>query len=309
MSAAYDSNPPFIEPVTRERLQAYLKRSWLKRDSTAFNSSSVALTQTSAYYSGLWESRSHLLDVTSEQGALARAASCKDAGVRSVITLVDTQETFQPNPLVVKVLADHERRTGQSIHYQALDLQGKILYAGVPSKEFYYQPKQKILERARAWKQEKNALPVAPSTLVIEQLRNAALKGMECHFGTSNEETRYGAGVRADDTIYFAGVYSSFDHRLNVHAEMSATLSAVMDGHQDISWVGIVSTKFKDVPVRPCGCCLQFLSEIQQKTGKEISIAAFASDTNAYEVSTLQEYLPLTWHSGESLEEKTRRKP
>jgi len=283
------------------QLKQQLSRSWLKRDSTSFNSSSVALTNDGKYFSGLMESRTHLLDITSEHAALAQAVSCKDAQVTEVITVVDGE--FMLNPLVVKVLADHVRRTGIPVSYRVFDTSAKQLYHCDNIMNLYYTPSILVLDKIKPWQKSSNWTSLDSSRDIKDQLRECALLGMQTHF-SSNTKTSYGAAVVAGDRIYFGGVYSSFDHRMNLHSEMVAALSAINDGHRDISWIGIISNKFvTDLP-HMCGCCRQFFSEIQSKTGTLITVTAFSFDGSQTLDISLNEYLPAQWSSGLELEER-----
>src|SRR3989344_5045922 len=99
MSLVLDHKQIFSE------LKTFLNRSWLKRETTRFNSASCAITNNNVHFSGLMESRTHLLDVTSEHSAITLAVSRKDPLVKEVITLVDGE--FEENPLVYKILGDH----------------------------------------------------------------------------------------------------------------------------------------------------------------------------------------------------------
>jgi cytidine deaminase len=284
------------------RAKGILQRSWLKRDTTHFNSGSVAVTQNGEHASGLIESRTHLLDITSEQAAIALSVSRKDPHVRELITVVDGD--FMLNPIVVKVLADHARRTGTRIAYRVYDKELKALYSSDDISTLFYSPQALVLDKIAGWKPRANWMPVDEKRPIAEQLRTAALRGMETHF-SSNTKTTYGAAVLVDDRIYFGGVYSSFDHRMNIHSEMVAAIAAIMDGKRNIRQVGLVSNKFVKETPHLCGCCRQFFSEIQEKTGKKIKAVTFSYDGSRTFDIMLDDYLPASWHSGKSLEERS----
>lgn len=250
------------------------------------------------------ESRTHLLDIPSELGALVQATIQFDPQVKEIHTLYAGKEPFQVNPLMVKVLGDHARRTGTPIQYRVVDAEGTHLYEGDPAREYRYAPTPTLLDKISNWKPTLNKIPVNHAQPIQEQLHAAALQGMRSHFSTSNGATEYGAAIQAGDVIYTGGVYGSFDHRLNVHAEMAAALSAMMDGNSNISRVALVSTKFTQEPCHMCGCCRQFFSEIQEKTKQTIEVFAFTLAGGAPLSISLKDYLPYAWHSGESTEKK-----
>lgn len=288
MLANSDKKQPFIDSDILATLRAQLSRSWLKKPGEP-NTASIAITPSGKYAAGIFQSRTHLLDVTSEHNALAQALSCKDPHVAHVVTLAPNQEPL--NPLVIKILADHARRTGTPIHYTLCDDQGTVCETH-STDEFSYQPKPALLSFPD-WTAEANKQPARDD--IDAQLFALAKQGMETHF-TSNTGTRYGAAVLAGDTIYYAGVYSSFDRRLNLHAEMSAALSAINDGNTAIVRVALVSSKFKTIPVPMCGCCRQFFAEIENATGQPITITFFALDGTSQTLS-LSDALPWRWQS------------
>ena len=274
-----------------------LARSWLKREKTDCNTGSVAITKDNAHASGIFESRTHLLDVTSEQSALALAVSRKDPKVSKVISVVEGE--FLLNPIVVKVLGDHARRTGMPIAYEVYDTQEKRLFS-CKDIAAHYNPRSDVLPQIKGWQPGQNWLLIDAKKDVLTQLKDAAVRGMETHF-SAGTNSRYGAAVKVGNKIYFGGVYSSYDHRLNLHAEMVAALAAIMDGHRAIEQVAIISNKFVSEVPHMCGCCRQFFSEVQEKTGKPISIAAFSFDGKQKFEAKLNEYLPSGWSSGKAL--------
>jgi len=278
-----------------KELKNTLDKSLLNNYKTKFNSSSVAITENSKYFSWLMKSKTHLLDIGSEQGAIALAVANKDPLVKEVITMV--KGNFEISPLTIKFLIDHVRRTGKNLSYQIIDDRGEELFNTKKIYGFlpFYKPKIEVLEKIKDWEPRKNKIPYQKSKSIYDQLKKAAELGMETHF-TSHSKSLYGASVLAEDLIYFGGVYSSFDHRLSLHSEMVATLSAIMDGKK-ISWVGLISNKFvKDIP-QCCGACRQFLMEIQHQTKIPIRIVCFSFDgKNKFEMN-LKDYLPYSWDS------------
>lgn len=278
-----------------------LAKSWLKRDTTRFNSASVAVTKNKYHASGLFESRTHLLDVTSEHAALALAINRKDPHVTKIVTVVEGK--YLPNPLVIKIIADHHRRTGTDLKYEVYDKQGKMLYRQESAKNELYNPPVEILDTIKNWNPCENSIEFDNKKPVKQQLKKAALQGMQTHF-SSNTKTKYGASVLAGDKIYFGGVHSSYDRRLNLHAEMVAAISAINDLNRQISHVALVSNKFRDEVPHMCGCCRQFYSEIQEKIKKPIKVFTFSYDGSKEFEMMLDDYLPAKWHSGRKLENR-----
>ena len=283
----------FDEQVHRQLIN-HLERSWRKEGSTSLNTSSVAITKTGKYYSGLLESQTHLLDITSESAALALAVANKDPLVEEVITVVDG--LFELNPLVIKMLIDHGARTGKKIAYQVFDTSGnnvfnqsKVVYQG-------YNPEGREIQKVKEWIPETNGFTLDMKKSINEQLFVGAIKGCETHF-SSGTKSLYGAAVVAAGKMYWAGAYSMFDKRLMLHAEMVAALTAFADGKRDISHVGAISSKCETVPVEMCGCCRQFFVEIQQQTNQPIKVISFSYDGKKVKERMLSEYLPDPWTS------------
>jgi len=284
-----------IDSQMFEKLNNVLKRSWLVND--RFNSSSVAVTQSSAYFSGYFESQTHLLDISSEQGAIVSAVSSKDPKIEKIITLVD--EKFEPSPLVLKFLIDHVKRTGKSFSYKIINKKGQELFFSENLRKLmpFYNPREQILEKIENWKPRENKMPYNSLVPISEQLKEAAKKGIETHFTKTSKGSLYGASVLAGDNIYFGGAYSCPDQRLGLHAEMVAVLSAIMDGKKEISGVGLISNKFVQRSPQTCGCCAQFLMELQQKSRIPIKIFCFSYDDKESIEANLSDFLPYFWSS------------
>lgn len=267
-----------------------LKRSWLKKNKTSFNSCSVAVASKD-YYSGLMESKTHLLDISSEQAALVKAVSCMDPNVTEVVTLVDGE--FHLNPIVMKVLCDHVRRTGVRMKYKVFNEHGARL-VDMDVMEWGYKPVVKVLDKISRWSVG-DCKKKFESDLKKELFECAKL-GMETHFSSSTK-TCYGSAVLVDGWIYYGGVYSSFDKRMNLHSEMSAFINALSEGKFEVEAIGLVSTKFKESVPHMCGCCRQFYTEIMQRTKKDIMFYGFSLDGSKVFEKSLKEYLPDVWDS------------
>jgi len=284
-----------IDQKIFEKLNKTLKKSWLVNGWP--NSSSVAVTGSSAYFSGYFESQTHLLDISSEQGAIVLAVSSKDPKIEKIITLVEKK--FEPSPLVFKFFIDHIKRTSKNFSYQVVNKQGQTLFFSEDARKLipFYNPKEEILEKIENWRPRGNKMSYNSSAPIYGQLKEAAEKGIETHFTKTSKGSLYGASVLAGDNIYFGGGYSCPDQRLGLHAEMVAALGAIMDGNREISWIGLISNKFIQRPSRICGCCRQFLMELQQKSKIPIKIARFSYEADDKIETNLSVCLPDFWSS------------
>tara|TARA_Y100000310_G_C20629128_1_gene787619 strand:- start:717 stop:1550 length:834 start_codon:yes stop_codon:yes gene_type:complete len=274
MSASSEAKQLFIKFLPL--LQKGLERSFVNKEKTGFRTSSIAIAS-KEYLGVAFDSQTHLLYVPPEQASLAIAVANKDPFVHTIITLFEGE--YEVNPLISKILNDHMKRTGKTIHYYVFNNQGEVLHEEIT------ETKVELLEKCKEWEVTSN---VSSSENLLEE----AKKGAETHF-TSSSTSLYGAVVLANKT-YYAGVYSAFDRRLGLHAEMVAVLSALAAGDKNIKRVAVVSTKFKEEPTHCCGCCRQFLAEIQKETNVPIEINAF-SWNGKEETLLLDEYLPHSW--------------
>src|SRR3989344_141878 len=294
MSVSYDQNKKYSDYEIIEDLKLYLKKSFLKKDKASFNSSSAAITKNNIYYGGLIESNTNLLSITSEQASLSISVSCKDPNVNKIITVVDGE--FIINLLVIKIIIDHIRRTGVNITYEIYDIDGNKLYECNNLSEYYnYRPKTEVMEKINNWKPIENGIEINSSEDIEEQLKKFAIKGMETHF-SSDSKSLYGASLLAGNKIYFGGVYSSFEKRLNIHSEMLVTLLSIMDNNLEISKICLISNKFVDDIPHMCGCCRQFFSEVQSKINRKIEFISFSLDNSKKFKIMIDDYLPNIWN-------------
>lgn len=261
---------------------------------------SVAVSKSGALYSaGSVGSQTHLLDIPSELAALVRAVHHNDVHVAEVHTVV-TDPVVSISPLTLKLLADHGTRTGTPIRYRVRDASGKPLFESADVRELlpWYRESRTldVSLKERAAEPPKNRLDPASGRSTEMQLRAWALKGRERNFPTRDGASGYGAAVltKAGD-IYYGGQYSTFDHRLGVHAEMGVLLNALMDGARDITRIGVACSKFPDTPCSPCGCCRQFVSELARAYDFSAIFCLFASENEQYVSYSAPELLPVQW--------------
>lgn len=263
-------------------------------------SGSVAVSRSGALYpAGYVGSQTHLLDIPSELAALVRAVQHNDVHIEAVHTIVPDPAT-PLSPLVVKLLIDHGARTGTPLRYCVRDTSGAILFESRDVREllpWYPEPSVALASvTERVADPATGRLDPASDLSTEMQLRAWALKGRTRNFPTYDAASGYGAAVlTGTGDIYYGGQYSTFDHRLGVHAEMGALVNAIMDGARDITHIGIASSKFPDTPCSSCGCCRQFVSEIARKHDLTPTFCLFASENEEYVAHAASELLPAQW--------------
>ena len=247
------------------------------------------------YYSGKIESDNHLLDISSEQGALIQAVHHNDFDIENVTTLVESI-TGTVSPLILKILSDFSARTKNLLSYTIVDVSGNIIFETKDvTKEipFYNLPLVELStlkERTYSLNKIENA--------TIDDLREYAHLGIERNFPTYDSASGYGVSLLSSDgTLYFGGQYSSFERRTNLHAEMAVFVSALMDNTRSFTHLGLMSSKHKSEPCTPCGCCRQFIAELQKKLDLELEIVCFASKKDIRVNYTIDELLPYQWSS------------
>lgn len=284
-----------------KKLTSLLKRSITTKPKHK-SSASIAYSKSGKHYYGiLVESQTHLLNILPEYVALAQAALHKDYGVHRVLTLTrENKNEFSPSPLVIKFLMDHQSRTGGRIEYTVINNKNEELFSSnnLSSMMPWYRSPNYLLNV----EPETKPIKISEKSSKKEILKNPLLlkefakKGTERFFPTSDSATRYGAAsLLTDGTIYYAGQYSSFDHRLNIHAEMNALIAPLLDNKKDIKALGIISTKFKDSPCNSCGSCRQFIYEISNKLNIEPIIYTFSLENDNYMKYSINDYLPSAW--------------
>ena len=267
-------------------------------------SASIACSQSGqCYAAGAVASDTHLLDITSEQAALVLASGHADFAVRRIATITETEDdaSVSISPLVLKLLIDHERRTGVPITYSVYGMTGNVLFEATTPRALcpYYEAPIVPLQKTRNGRPGQNSTrwEAAKETLQ-EALKKAALQGSERAFTTHDAGSRYGASVATKSgMVYFGGQYSGFEKRIGLHAEMNALIAALMDGGKDITHIGVVSDKYPDSPCPLCGCCRQFIAELSQKYGITPLIYSFAKENHVLSEHTLEELLPDGWKS------------
>lgn len=292
-----------IAPESRVQHSESLQRSLGKcvtQKTTSLREASVAATaEGNEYEAGYVSSDTHLLHIPPEQVALMLATQYEDYGVNEIMTMREgVDEEGQVLPFTAQILIDYARRSGETLAYSIVDTDGATLFDtdDVYKLQPYYQPKVKMLAKVQEAVTRSNVAPYDTSTNLKTALHKYAVQGLEKGFPTSDTGGRYGTAVVTDkNNIYYAGQYSSFEHRSNIHSEMAAVLSALMHGDTHITHVGLVSNKYPDSPSQMCGCCRQFLSEISTQFDLSPELNCFALETGEVATYTLEEYLPDKW--------------
>ena len=270
---------------------------------TAFRSVTVASSDSeNAYWSGSIASDTHLLDISSEQAALYLAVAARDYETAALTTMVeDTLSHSFPSPLVLNILIDYERRVERTLTYTVVDHKGARLFESnnltslVP---FYNPPYQSLALVSKKHPVEHNWTTEQERDVMPRALKAYAQEGMERYFPSKDSGSAYGASARTNDgTIFFAGGWSSFEHRTNIHPEMGAVITALMNGKHALTDIGVVSTKYNDTPAELCGTCRQFIAEINARFKLDIHIHCFALKNDSIHSYAIEEYLPHPWTS------------
>jgi cytidine deaminase len=129
------------------------------------------------------------------------------------------------------------------------------------------------------------------------KLLDAALKGMQNAYVLWSFPV--GAAVLAEDgEIYFGCNIESWVSGLGICAERAAIDHAVMHGCRKIREVAvIISAQHKGAP-RPCGVCLQHISDFAEKPQIKLIMAKAEQGKVLFEtvqVKTLEELLPFPY--------------
>lgn len=263
--------------------------------------SSIALTASGREYLGaLIGSDTHLMHIAPEQAALALSTASSDFPVRQIITMIESEKDFTLSPIVVKVLIDYASRSQEMLGYVVVNTQGKIIVETDDVNLFFplYNPAPIIIKKIKEKYSVNKAKPKITGKSMPKKLKEYAILGLDKNFPLYDSASSYGTAVyTSDGYVYYAGQYSSPDKRLNLHSEMVAILSAILDGKKDISAIGIVSSKYPDGPCNMCGSCRQFITEISAKLNISPDLYCFSKNTGEFKKFKIEEYLPDSWSS------------
>jgi len=292
--------------IELDKLNKGLKFSIIKKKrkkSEQVKTASIAYSRTGQeYLAANIFSDSNLLSVSSEQVVLVLAVHHNDFQVNEIVTLVEEPNPQQlVSPLILKIIIDHQTRTGTKINYTIVNKKGKVLFETKKINQLmpFYNPPLKKLSKVKQAQVSENYSVVNQPRDIKSVLKEYALLGIERNFPTYNSASGYGTAILTDKSnLYFGGQYGSFDKRIGLHSEMAVSISVLMSNQRErITHLGLVSSKYTDEPCEICGCCRQFLSELIQKFNYQIDFFCFAKDNNLFKKYSINQLLPGQWSS------------
>ncbi|MBI1974579.1 MAG: hypothetical protein HYS51_01900 [Candidatus Zambryskibacteria bacterium] len=281
-----------------EKLKSGLNLCILKSTSIE-RTSSIAITEKREYLGALIGSDTHLLNIPSEQTALALSVGSTDFPVKEIVTMSENGSSLV-SPVVIKILVDYAARTGAPLKYKIVNTNGEALFETKDVRLVFplYNPSPIPISKIKEKYSPNRAEIKIGADEISVRLKEYAILGLNRNFPLYDSASSYGTAVyTSQGNIYYAGQYSSPDKRLNLHSEMTAILSALMDNERDIIDIGVVSTKYPDSPCNMCGICRQFISEISSKLNISPNLYCFASETSEFKKWSIAEYLPDSWSS------------
>lgn len=282
----------------KETLCDALDLAVVKKDFT--RGSAIAVSSTGESYVGAQvDSDTNLLSFSPEQVALLLATQNQDYDITEIVAMQYSPESgVLLSPITQKMIADFCRRTGSSIKYTLVDTEGKTIFSSdeVEAIDPLYQPQTNPLKRFSVSEPSVNWVDLEkPRVMDKGLMKGLALNGILRSFTTSDTASGYGASVRSGERIFFSGQYSSFEGRLNVHAEVAAVIASLMQGYKKIVRLAVTSSKHEHEPCYMCGSCIQFMTEISKKLGLDIAIESHASISDTSEVDSLTDLMPKVW--------------
>lgn len=279
-------------------LREVMDLSIVKKDTS--RASAVAISEEGNIYHGAQvDSDTNLLSISPEHVALLSAVQHLDYGVQEIVAMQRQPANGELlSPLTLKTIVDFARRTSRPIRYTLLDYTGSKVFSSVnvvKEIDHLYQPEPVVLEKVRAAQVSPNYAEVGTGARDKIDIRQLSLAGIARSFTTSDDASSYGSVAVVDGRAYFSGQYSSFEGRLNIHAEMGAMLAAFMDGHTNVTDIGVVSTKHDKQVCKMCAVCIQFVSEMADRFDIDPKIHNYAFESPDEAVYQIEDYLPLSW--------------
>ena len=247
------------------------------------------------YLSGIIESKTNLLFISSEQGVLIKGVQHNDFGLNEIITLTEDVD-YNPSPIIIKILIDYVRRTKNKLSYKVINKEGKKLFftKDITSIIPFYCPPATNLESIKKRILSENKIKREKDKKPEELLGEWSQKALERNFPTHDSATKYGVAIITKENIYFGAQYSGYDQKTTIHAEMTVLLSAFMNRDYNITHIGLTSNKHEG-PVVPCGCCLQFLDEMANHFNINPKIYCFSKNIIIFTKYLLSDYLNNFW--------------
>jgi cytidine deaminase len=131
-----------------------------------------------------------------------------------------------------------------------------------------------------------------------EKLLKAALRGLNNAYVLWG--FKVGAAVLGQDKKIYEGCnVESWISGLGTCAERCAIDHAIVHGNRKIEKIAIVMDENSQADPKPCGACLQYISDFAENQKIEIAMAKAEKDqilSGTVEVKTLEELLPLPFH-------------
>jgi cytidine deaminase len=131
-----------------------------------------------------------------------------------------------------------------------------------------------------------------------EKLLKAALHGLNNAYVLWG--FKVGAAVLGQDKKIYEGCnVESWISGLGTCAERCAIDHAIVHGNRKIEKIAIIMDKNSQADPKPCGACLQYISDFAENQKIEIAMAKAEKDqilSGTVEVKTLEELLPLPFH-------------
>lgn len=269
-----------------------------------YQTSSIAYSFSGkSYIAGNIASDTHLLDITSEQAALCLAIHNNDFKINRIVTMAKDCNPLEVTfPIIAKVLIDHKIRTGTDIEYYILNEEGNVIFHtnNISKNISNYVPSEALLQKVKNLEVSSNCI----NFLDLEGDKKLILKkyaslGVERNFPTYDSASGYGVSILTNQgNLYFGGQYSSFEKRLNLHAEMAVAVDVLMSKKSEkITDLGLISTKYEDEPCEMCGCCRQFFQELSGKLKFDIKFYCFAKSNDKYNEYSIKDLIPQKWSS------------
>ncbi len=269
--------------------------------------SAVAVSANGAMYLGSEVSTStNILNIPAEQVALLRAVQVGDFAVTQMYAYDMRQSgPASIDPITIKILLDYMRRSARPLSYELLmdgsaGLEAALVMPNVINSLPEYQDVlETSLHLLRPMSQGRlhanySRLGGVPTKQLMKVL---AKDGLPRAFTTYDGASAYGAvALSADGYAATSGQYSSFEGRTNIHAEVGAIITLLMEGHKDISAVAVISEKKRYDLCFPCGCCRQFMSEVVSKLGQDdIAVTCCSLEEGESRTFFVRELLPYSW--------------
>jgi len=128
----------------------------------------------------------------------------------------------------------------------------------------------------------------------VDSLIEAAKKARELAYAPYSK-FRVGAAVKSGSGKIYTGCnIENASYGLTICAERVAVFNAISAGETTISVVVIVAGD--EEIARPCGACLQVISEFASTYSDNPTLIIASSANGDYDIKTISDYLPMRFH-------------